>query len=381
VSCSAHRQPHGAIGHPYDGLMIDGHNDLPWAMRQQFGYDFDRCDIAEHVDAVHTDIPRLRQGGVTGQFWSVYVPSTLPGGDAVSATLQQIDFVHRMIDRYPEAFVRAVCAADCETAHGEGRIASLIGVEGGHSIDESLAVLRMLHRLGARYMTLTHNDNTPWADSATDVPVLHGLNAFGESVVAEMNRIGMMVDLSHVSADVMRHALRVTAAPAIFSHSSARAVCDVPRNVPDDVLSSLATNGGVCMVTFVAEFVSPAWADWMNGIYATMAERGLDQRDFHLYDVIASERAAQQTEPVATIADVVAHIEHIREVAGLAHVGIGGDFDGCSNLPIGLQDVGGYPALFEALGERRWSHSDLAALQRGNILRVMRDVEQVASAQ
>ena len=361
--------------------MIDGHNDLPWAMRERFGYDFARCDIAERVDGVHTDIPRLRDGGVTGQFWSVYVPSTLSGGDAVSATLEQIDFVHRMIDRYPETFVSAVCAADCEAAHRDGRIASLIGVEGGHSIDESLAVLRMLHHLGARYMTLTHNDNTPWADSATDVPVLHGLSGFGESVVAEMNRIGMMVDLSHVSADVMRHALRVTAAPAVFSHSSARAVCDVPRNVPDDVLSMLSINGGACMVTFVAEFVSPAWAEWMNGIYATMAERGLDARDFDLYDQLATERAVAQTEPIATIADVVAHIEHVRDVAGLAHVGIGGDFDGCSNLPIGLADVGGYPALFAALSERRWSDSDLAALQRGNILRVMRDVEQVASAQ
>ena len=361
--------------------MIDGHNDLPWAMRERFGYDFDRCDIAERVHGLHTDIPRLRAGGVTGQFWSVYVPSTLSGGDAVSATLEQIDFVHRMIDRYPDTFVNAGCAAECAAAHREGRIASLIGVEGGHSIDESLAVLRMLHRLGARYMTLTHNDNTPWADSATDEPVLRGLSSFGESVVAEMNRIGMMVDLSHVSADVMRHALRVTAAPAIFSHSSARAVCDVPRNVPDDVLSALTANGGACMVTFVAEFVSPDWADWMKGIYATMTERGLDARDFDLYDLVAAQRATEQTEPVATIADVVAHIEHVRDVAGLAHVGIGGDFDGCSNLPIGLGDVGGYPALFAALRDRRWSDSDIAALQRDNILRVMHDVERVASAQ
>lgn len=361
--------------------MIDGHNDLPWAMRERFDYDFERCDIAARVDGLHTDIPRLREGGVSGQFWSVYVPSTLSGGDAVSATLEQIDFVYRMIDRYPDTFVRAGCAADCEAAHGDGRIASLIGVEGGHSIDESLAVLRMLHRLGARYMTLTHNDNTPWADSATDTPVLHGLSDFGGSVVAEMNRIGMMVDLSHVSADVMRHALRITAAPAIFSHSSARAVCDVPRNVPDDVLAGLSINGGVCMVTFVAEFVSPAWADWMSGLYATMAERGLDRHDFGLYEMVATERAAARAEPVATIADVVAHIEHVRDVAGLAHVGIGGDFDGCSNLPIGLQHVGGYPALFAALSDRRWSDADLAALQRGNILRVMRDVEAVASVQ
>jgi membrane dipeptidase len=229
-------------------------------------------------------------------------------------------------------------------------------------------------------MTLTHNDNTAWADSATDTAVLNGLSPFGETVVTEMNRLGMMVDLSHVSADVMRHALRVTAAPAIFSHSSAQAICNVPRNVPDDVLASLPVNGGVCMVTFVAEFVSPAWAEWMNGIYATLAERGLDVRDHHLYDLVAAERASAQSEPVATIGDVVAHIEHVRDVAGLGHVGIGGDFDGCSNLPVGLGDVGGYPALFAALRARHWSEADLAALQRGNILRVMGDVEQVASA-
>ena len=360
--------------------MIDGHNDLPWAMLTRFGGDFARGDIAKPVPALHTDIPRLRAGGVTGQFWSVYVPSTLSGGNAVSATLQQIDVVQRMIDCYPDTFRSALTASDIEQSHAVGMIASLIGLEGGHSIDESLGVLRMLFRLGARYMTLTHNDNTPWADSATDTPVLNGLSAFGETVVAEMNRLGMMVDLSHVSADVMRHALRVTAAPAIFSHSSARAICNVARNVPDDVLASLSTNGGVCMVTFVAEFVSPEWAEWMNAIYATLAERGLDVRDHDLYDLVAAERASAQSEPVATIDDVVAHIEHVRAVAGLGHVGIGGDFDGCSNLPVGLADVGGYPSLFSALRARHWSESDLVALQRGNILRVMRDVEGVASA-
>jgi membrane dipeptidase len=360
-------------GSSYAEPMIDGHNDLPWVLRTQFDAAFAQADISRRFAGAQTDIPRLREGGVTGQFWSVYVPSNLVGNDAVTATLEQIDLVHRMIARYPEALHPAGCAADCEAALAQGKIASLIGVEGGHSINESLGILRMLHGLGARYMTLTHNDNTPWADSATDEAVLHGLSEFGESVVAEMNRIGMLVDLSHVSADVMRHAMRASRAPIIFSHSSARAVCDVPRNVPDDVLAQLPTNGGVCMVTFVAEFVSPRWAEFMNDIYAEIERRGGNPRlDHDLYAAIERDRMRLGMAPVATIDDLALHFEH---------VGVGGDFDGCSNLPVGLTDVGGYPRLFANLAERGWSDTDLAAIQRGNILRVMRDARCGEAAQ
>ncbi|MGV8875435.1 MAG: dipeptidase [Rhodococcus sp. (in: high G+C Gram-positive bacteria)] len=242
-------------------MLIDGHNDLAWIVRQEYDANLDAVDLTEFVPNLHTDLKRLQAGGVTGQFWSVYVPpGTFTGAAAVTATLEQIDLVRRLVSRYPNRLVLATTADDVENC-GD-RIASLLGIEGGHCIDRSLAVLRMMRELGVRYMTLTHNKNVAWADSATDNPVLHGLSKFGEDVVREMNRIGMLVDLSHVSEDVMRHALRVTAAPAIFSHSSARAICDHPRNVPDDVLTALAANDGLCMVTFLPAFVSPAVSRW-----------------------------------------------------------------------------------------------------------------------
>ena len=359
--------------------VLDGHNDLPWAMRKLCGYDLSVADLAVGVPALHTDIPRLRAGDVAGQFWSVYAPSSLPEAEAVVATLEQIEFVHRMIARYPRDFGLALTADEVESVRNSGRIASLIGMEGGHSIASSLAVLRVMYNLGARYMTLTHNDNTAWADSATDERVLGGLSAFGEEVVREMNRLGMIVDLSHVSTDVMRQAMTTSSAPVMFSHSSARAICDVPRNVPDDVLVDLSRNGGVCMVTFVAEFVSRQVAEWSGEIVRLVEQRGGDTRSAAEFQQVALERSSSMPAPVATIDDVVAHVEHVREVAGLAHVGIGGDFDGTTMVPQGLHDVSGYPRLFDALRSRSWSENDLELLGSSNALRVLRAVEDVSS--
>jgi membrane dipeptidase len=359
-------------------VVIDGHNDLPWAMRKLFDYDLDAIDLSSFVPALHTDIPRLRAGGVTGQFWSVYVPSTMSGGTAVSSTLEQIDFVYRLIDRYPGDLQLALSADEIDRARANGYIASLLGMEGGHSINESLAILRMMYDLGCRYMTLTHNDNVAWADSATDEPVLGGLSAFGVQVVREMNQLGMMVDLSHVSADVMRQAMAVSVAPVMFSHSSARAVCDVVRNVPDDVLEALPANGGICMVTFVPDFVSPKLAQWLAEARGVVGERGGDPRSMSEVGAVLAERAEMEPLPMATIDDVVAHIEHVREAAGVEHIGIGGDYDGSMFTPAGLEDVSGYPRLCAALAERNWSEADLDHLRGDNVLRVMRANESVA---
>lgn len=357
-------------------MLIDGHNDLAWAMRQLYGNNLDAVDLTSLVPDLHTDLERLRAGGVGGQFWSVYVsPELFDGPAAVTATLEQIDFVRRLVTRYPGRLVLATTADEVQ-ASGD-RIASLLGMEGGHCIDGSLGVLRAMRALGVRYLTLTHNKNVPWADSATDSPVLHGLSPFGEAVVHEMNRLGMLVDLSHVSVDVMRHALRVTAAPAIFSHSCARAVCDHPRNVPDDVLTALAANAGVCMVTFLPAFLSPAVAQWHAEANAEARRRGLHKHD-PAYDALMTQLARQSPPPVATVADVVTHIEHVREVAGIDHVGVGGDYMGGEAMPEGLEDVSGYPRLFAALTDRGWSRADLDKLAGDNILRVLRAAEQVA---
>jgi membrane dipeptidase len=352
--------------------MIDGHNDLPWAMRKLCDYDLDRVDLARRVEDLHTDIGRLHQGQVTGQFWSVYVPSTLSGPDAVVATLEQIAFVYRMVERYPTDFAIAVTADDVDRVSSSGRIASMVGMEGGHSISDSLGVLQMMSALGVRYMTLTHNDNVSWADSATDEPILGGLSPFGIDVVKEMNRLGMIVDLSHVSTDVMRQAINASSSPVMFSHSSARAVCDVPRNVPDDVLESLTNNDGICMVTFVADFVSPSVAKWFSECAEMVAESGGNPRDFSAVDTMIKLRSRDAPPPVATISDVVRHIEHVRAVAGLSHGGIGGDFDGTTLVPAELCDVSKYPLLFDALRQRRWSTAEIEMLSTQNILRVMR---------
>lgn len=358
--------------------LVDGHNDLPWEARVQVGYDFGRLDLRHRVATTQTDLPRLRAGGVGAQFWSVFVPSTMQGDSAVTATLEQVDGVHRMVATYADELALARSADEVDVAVSSGRIASLLGAEGGHSIGSSLATLRTLHLLGVRYLTLTHNDNVPWADSATDRPRVGGLTAFGREVVHEMNRLGMMVDLSHVHATTMRAAIATSEAPVIFSHSSARAICDSPRNVPDDVLESLGGNGGVCMVTFVPEFVSPATAEWRVEAAAAAAEVGIDAKDWVAFQQFAAAYSADRPKPDATIEQVVTHLEHVREVAGSEHVGIGGDYDGTDTFPLGLEDVSGYPRLVAALQERRWSERDLAALLRGNILRVMRDAEAVA---
>src|SRR5689334_19752514 len=302
--------------------LIDGHNDLPWALRdraRQHGHNASQVvfDLEAPTGGLHTDLPRLAAGGIGAQFWSVYVPASLAGDGAVTTVLEQIDLARRMIVRYPEALGIALTADDVEQVFASGRVASLLGAEGGHAIAGSLGVLRMLYALGVRYMTLTHNANVGWADSATDEPQAGGLTGFGREVVREMQRIGMLVDLSHVSPDTMRDVLDVAGAPVIFSHSSARALCDSPRNVPDDVLGALAGNGGVCMVTFVPAFVSPECADWLAGLKAEAVRRGLDPRNLSQVFSIKADYERGRPLPRATLAQVADHVEHVRNIAGV----------------------------------------------------------------
>jgi len=325
-------------------LVFDGHNDLAWQLRERLGSDPARLATPAAAGLTQTDVPRLRRGRVGAQFWSVYVPATETAPPAVTATLEQIDLVHRLIGRYPDDLELARTAADVIAIMARGKIASLLGAEGGHCIDGSLGVLRMLYRLGVRYLTLTHNRNVPWADAAIDAPVHGGLTGFGREVVRELQRIGMLADLSHTSAATARDALDVARGPVIFSHSCARALCDRPRNVPDDVLARLPANGGVCMVTFVPAFVAP------------------DRGDH------------------ATVAQVADHVDHVRTVAGAAHVGLGSDFDGSAAMPDGLGDVSCYPALLTELARRGWSDADIAGLTSGNILRVLRAAEALAAS-
>ncbi|MFH9398801.1 dipeptidase [Streptomyces sp. NPDC017638] len=358
--------------------VVDGHNDLPWALREQVRYDLDALDIAgDRRDRLHTDLPRLRAGGVGAQYWSVYVPAEQP--EPVAATLEQIDCVHRMLERYPADLAPARTAADLEAARADGRIASLMGAEGGHSIANSLGTLRALYALGVRYMTLTHNSNVDWADSATDEPRAGGLTAFGREVVREMNRLGMLVDLSHVAATTMRDALDASAAPVIFSHSSARAVCDHPRNIPDDVLERLPANGGVAMVTFVPKFVLQAAVDWTAAADDNLRAHGLHHLDTSP-EAMRLHRAFEERHPrpVATVSTVADHLDHMREVAGIDHLGIGGDYDGTAFTPDGLDDVSGYPNLLAELLDRGWSRTDLAKLTWRNAVRVLGAAEDVA---
>ncbi|MHA6782383.1 dipeptidase [Pseudonocardia saturnea] len=350
--------------------IVDGHNDLPWALRR-----LGDADVSLPQPQFHTDLPRLRAGQVGAQFWSVYVPCSFTGADAVTAVLEQIDLVHRLVARHPEHLAPATTADDAAAAMAQGRVASLLGAEGGHCIDGSLGVLRMLRLLGVRYLTLTHNRNVGWADAATDEPDAGGLSSFGREVVAEMNRIGMIVDLSHVAATTMRDALDATSAPVLFTHSSCRAVTDHPRNVPDDVLTALAANGGTAMVTFVPRFVSTAVAAWDERLAEAMDAAGVDHRDLRARDAFTAGWDGPPA-PRATLADVVAHLDHAREVAGVDHIGVGGDYDGCPELPSGLEDVSCYPALFDALRDRGWSDEDRAKLAGRNALRVLRAADE-----
>jgi len=361
-------------------LLIDGHNDLPWELRSQGWANFERFDIAQPQESFHTDIPRLRQGGMGAQFWSVYVPaSTSYRGTALTTTLEQIEMVHTMIDRYPETFELALTVDDIKRIHAAGKIASLIGVEGGHSIENSLNVLNQLYRLGARYMTLTHSDTLDWADSATDDEKHGGLTPFGEDVVREMNRLGMLVDLSHVSPETMKDALRVSQAPVIFSHSSARAIADHPRNVPDEVLPLVAENGGVVMVNFYSGFIVPENAErsvrWF-ALYKELNEKYEDQ------SIIRSELSKwEKRHPLkqGSIHDLIDHIDHLVKVAGIDHVGIGSDYDGVSVLPSQLEDVSTYPYITQALLDRGYNTEQIHKILGMNLLRAMETAERVAA--
>ena len=362
--------------------VIDGHNDYPWAVREKAALDLNKLDIRQPQPTIMTDFARLAAGGVGGQFWSVYVPSPAPGTDqgvSVTQTLEQIDLVHRMVARYPDRLALALSADEIDRAIKAGKVASLIGMEGGHSINSSIPTLRMMYRLGARYMTLTHSLNVPWADSATDTPKLDGLSPLGEEIVHEMNRLGMLVDLSHTSPATMADALRITTAPVIFSHSSARALTDVPRNVPDDILRQMPKNGGIVMVTFVPGFVSQTVADYnvretaernrltaLPGSSTDSITRGLDV--WH-----AANRA-----PRATLDMVADHIDHIKRVAGIDHIGLGGDFDGITSVVVGLEDVSTYPALMAELLRRGYTDDDIRKIAGRNLLRVFRGAEAVA---
>jgi membrane dipeptidase len=361
--------------------LIDGHNDLLWETHQARQKGEPDPDISGPCPQLQTDLPRLRQGGVGGQFWSVYTPSGWAPERAVAGALERIDELQRLLRRYPDRLEAARTADDVERIAGSGKIASLIGVEGGHMIAGSLGILRVLAGLGMRYLTLTHNDDTPWADSGTGKRDHGGLTDFGREVIGELNRQGVLVDLSHTSEDTMRQAIAASAAPVIFSHSCARALCDVGRNVPDDVLRFLDANGGVCMVTFVPWFLTPAGAKASAEAWEEV--RRIRER----YADDEGKRAAAFEEhfrthpaPPTSASDVADHIDHIRKIAGIDHIGIGSDFDGSTSMPSDLGDVSRYPVLFAELARRGYSEGDLMKIAGRNVLRAMREAERVAAA-
>jgi membrane dipeptidase len=360
-------------------LVFDGHNDLPWEIRTRFGGSFAGLDLAKSVPQIQTDIPRLRAGGVGAVFWSAYVPaSTTKTRAAAHQVLEQIDVIHQLVKHYPETFGLARTADDVERLRRQGKIASLIGLEGGHAIENSLSLLRMYYDLGARYMTLTHSDTLDWADAATDDARHGGLSDFGEDVVRTMNEIGMLVDISHVSAETMRDVLRISRAPVIASHSSAFAIAPHPRNIPDDVLKLVRENGGVVMVNFYSGFLVPSSARARAGMFAVrreLREKYPDEKELKA----AMERWSKEN-PIdpGTIHDVLDHFDHLIKVAGVDHVGLGSDFDGVDVVPVQLEDVATFPLITQGLLDRGYAPDDIRKVLGGNTLRVLRDAEKVA---
>jgi len=354
--------------------LIDGHNDLPWTIRSnaEAPFDVEAYDLRKRT-STDTDLERLKQGQVAAQFWSVYIPGEIKEQGYAKVQLEQIDIARRMIARYPEALMPAHTAADIEAAFKQGRIASLLGMEGGHAIENSLGVLRAFYALGVRYMTLTHNVTLDWADAALDQPKHNGLTAFGKEVVREMNRLGMLIDLSHVTPKVMSDALNVSDAPVIFSHSSARALVDHARNVPDSILTRLPKNGGVVMVTFIPSFVSKEIADWEKPLQARLAATTSSAEHVR----IRQQYAAEHPMPKAALKHVADHYDHVRKVAGIDHVAVGSDYWG-GEMPVGLEDVSKFPHLFAELIRRGWSDADLKKLAGENMLRVLREAENTA---
>jgi membrane dipeptidase len=362
-----------------EAILVDGHNDLPWQFREKSDLGFEKIDITKPQPRLHTDIPRLRKGGVGAQFWSAFVSTkTMKDHTAVRETLEQIDVIHRMVRRYPETFEMAYGVDDIFRIRKQGKIASLIGVEGGHSIDNSLGVLRMLYALGTRYMTLTHSETLDWADSATDKPRHGGLTPFGEQVVREMNRLGMLVDISHVSADTMKHAIRVSQAPVIASHSSAFALAAHPRNVPDDVLLLVKKNGGVVMVNFFPGFIVPEGARATREMFQVARELQKKYPKEEEFQAAFDQWRREHPIPTGSVHTVVDHIEHIIKVAGIDHVGLGSDYDGINTVPKQLEDVSCYPNITQELLNRGYSKEDILKVLGGNLLRVFREVEKVA---
>jgi membrane dipeptidase len=362
-----------------EAILIDGHNDLPWKYREKNDRGLSRIDITKPVPELHTDIPRLRKGGVGAQFWSAYVDADRAKDlTAVRSTLEQIDIILRMIKKYPDTFEQAFTADDIERIHKAGKIASLIGVEGGHSIDNSLGVLRIYYGLGVRYMTLTHSETLDWADSATDDPKNHGLSPFGEQVVLEMNRLGVLVDISHVSAETMRHVLRITKAPVIASHSSAYAIAQHPRNVPDDVLQEVHKNGGVIMVNFFPGFIHPEAARMTKDIFGIGRRLRAQYPDDKQFREAMEAWIKEHPMPRGNVHTVVDHIEHIIKVAGIDNVGLGSDFDGISLVPVQLEDVSCYPYITQELLNRGYKRNDILKILGGNLLRALRGTEEAA---
>lgn len=385
AACSAQNPPavvltdEGKKVH-FESFVFDGHNDLPWELRTKADSSFDKRDIRQPQPTMHTDIPRLRKGGVGAQFWSVYVPSeTMRKGTALHDTLEQIELVKTMISRYSDVFEQARTADDVERIVKSGKIASLMGVEGGHSIEDSIENLRRLHALGAGYMTLTHSDTLAWADAATDSEKHQGLNAFGEEIVREMNRLGMLVDLSHVSDETMKDAIRISKAPIMYSHSSARAVANHPRNVPDDVLALVKQNGGVVMINFFPGFVVPKSAEIMRNMFDKRRELRAKFPNEADYQRENRRWERQNDYPAGSIYDVVAHIDHVAKTIGVDYIGLGSDYDGIGKVPAQLEDVSTYPLITQELLNRGYKPADIHKIMSGNILRVMRGAEKVAA--